>query len=166
MLLNTWHALSTCRLVSWHVHFWQLHMIQTNHVLFWTWPGRLQTAAATTLPVCLGGWHPIHLARVVQLGLYFLFYRVMHCLLSIVVFNVPILCSVSLLTPFSSDRCSPPLIVERVKLYHPKVRVMSRYGGQRRDLMLEPVSGPISASLEGASIVSPRGLLAGLSLTY
>ena len=91
-----------------------------------------------------------------QLGLYFLFYRVMYCLLSIVVFNVPIL----LLTPFPSDRCfifkiffSPPLIVERVKLYHPKVRVMSRYGGQRRDLILEPVSGPISASLEGASIV-------------
>ena len=80
----------------------------------------------------------------------------MYCLLSIVVFNVPILCSVSLLTPFSSDRCfilkiffSPPLIVERVK-----VRVMSRYGGQRRDLILEPVSGPISASLEGASIVT------------
>ena len=46
---------------------------------------------------------------------------------------------------------APPLIVERVKLYHPKVRVMSRYGGQRRDLILEPVSGPISASLEGAS---------------
>ena len=64
---------------------------------------------------------------------------------------------------------SPPLIVERVKLYHPKVRVMSRYGGQRRHLILEPVSGPISASLEGASIVSPQGsasLLAGLSLTY
>ena len=81
----------------------------------------------------------------------------MYCLLSIVVSNVPIL----LLTPFSSDRCfifkiffSPPLIVERVKLYHPKVRVMSRYGGQRRDLILEPVSGPISASLEGASIVA------------
>ena len=30
---------------------------------------------------------------------------------------------------------------------------MSRYGGQRRDLILEPVSGPISASFEGASIV-------------
>ena len=35
---------------------------------------------------------------------------------------------------------------------------MSRYGGQRRDLILEPVSGPISASLEGASIVChPEG---------
>ena len=32
---------------------------------------------------------------------------------------------------------------------------MSQYGGQKRDLILEPVSGPISASLEGASIVSP-----------
>ena len=30
---------------------------------------------------------------------------------------------------------------------------MSHYGGQKRDLILEPVSGPISASLEGASIV-------------
>ena len=43
------------------------------------------------------------------------------------------------------------------------------YGGQKRDLMLEPVSGPISASLEGASIVSREGsagLLAGLSLIY
>ena len=60
-------------------------------------------------------------------------------------------------------------IVERVKLCHPKVRVMSQYGGQKRDLILEPVSGPISASLEGASIVSPKGsagLLAGLSLIY
>ena len=40
-----------------------------------------------------------------------------------------------------------------MKLYHFKVRVMSWYGGQRRDLKLEPVSGPISASLEGASTV-------------
>ena len=56
MLLNTWHALLTCRLESWHVHFWQLHMIRTNHVLFWTWPGRLQTAAATTLPVGVRGF--------------------------------------------------------------------------------------------------------------
>ena len=56
-----------------------------------------------------------------------------------------------------------------MKLCHPKVRVMSQYGGQKRDLILEPVSGPISASLEGASIVSPKGsagLLAGLSLIY
>ena len=74
---------------------------------------------------------------------------------------------------FSFSRYSflPPLwfIVERVKLCHPKVRVMSQYGGQKRDLILEPVSGPISASLEGASIVSPKGsagLLAGLSLIY
>ena len=39
---------------------------------------------------------------------------------------------------------------------------------QKKDLILEPVSGPIPASLEGASIVSPQGsasLLAGLSLT-
>ena len=60
-------------------------------------------------------------------------------------------------------------IVERVKLCHPKVRVMSQYGGQKRDLILEPVSGPISASLGGASIVSPKGsagLLAGLSLIF
>ena len=34
MLLNTWHVLSTCRLESWHIHFWQLQMIRTSHVLF------------------------------------------------------------------------------------------------------------------------------------
>ena len=71
-----------------------------------------------------------------------------------------------LLTPCSSDRdgifhfqdilfsSALACIVERVKLCHPKVRVMSQYGGQKRDLILEPVSGPISASLGGASIVS------------
>ena len=47
--LNTWHALATCRLASWHIPFWQLQMIRTSHVSLWTWPGRLQTAAATTL---------------------------------------------------------------------------------------------------------------------
>ena len=70
-----------------------------------------------------------------QLGLYFLFGRVMYCLLSIIIFNVPTL----LLTPFSSDRYfifkiffSPPLIVERVKLYHPKVRVMAVWRSKTR----------------------------------
>ena len=86
-----------------------------------------------------------------------------------------------LLTPCSSDRdgifhfqdilfsSALACIVERVKLCHPKVRVMWQHGGQKRDLILEPVSGPISASLGGASIVSPKGsagLLAGLSLIF
>ena len=115
----------------------------------------------------------------------FFFCRVMYCLLSIVVrffFGVSVvLLLFFLLTPCSSDRdgifhfqdilfsSALVCIVERVKLCHPKVRVMSQYGGQKRDLILEPVSGPISASLEGASIVSPKGpagLLAGLSLIY
>ena len=66
----------------------------------------------------------------------FSFYRVMYCLLSIVVFNVPILCGVSVVSlvdtifvrsmfHFQDILFSLRLLLSVLKLYHPKVRVMS-----------------------------------------